>query len=102
MTLRSIILHPDPRLKKLCEPVARITPEIETLAADMLATMYDAPGVGLAAPQVGVLTRLYVMDCEKDPEAPPQPIAMINPPLPRRERASDESAHYWRRTACRR
>ncbi|ABL68759.1 MULTISPECIES: peptide deformylase [Paracoccus] len=79
MTLRSIILHPDPRLKKICEPVARITPEIETLAADMLATMYDAPGVGLAAPQVGVLSRLYVMDCEKDPEAPRNPIVMVNP-----------------------
>ncbi len=81
MTLRSIILHPDPRLKKLCEPVARVTPEIETLAADMLATMYDAPGVGLAAPQVGVLSRLYVMDCEKDPEAPRQPIVMLNPEI---------------------
>lgn len=79
MTLRSIILHPDPRLKKPCEPVARITPEIETLAADMLATMYDAPGVGLAAPQVGVLSRLYVMDCEKDPEAPRNPVVMVNP-----------------------
>lgn len=81
MTLRSIILHPDPRLKKLCEPVARITPEIETLAADMLATMYDAPGVGLAAPQVGVLSRLYVMDCNKDPETEPQPVVMVNPEI---------------------
>ena len=81
MTLRSILLHPDPRLKKHCEPVARVTPEIETLAADMLATMYDAPGVGLAAPQVGVLSRLYVMDCEKDPEAPRQPIVMLNPEI---------------------
>lgn len=79
MTLRNILLHPDPRLKKLCEPVARITPEIETLAADMLATMYDAPGVGLAAPQVGVLSRLYVMDCNKDPDAPHDPIVMVNP-----------------------
>ncbi len=81
MTLRSILLHPDPRLKKPCDPVTRITPEIETLAADMLATMYDAPGVGLAAPQVGVLSRLYVMDCEKDPEAPRQPIVMLNPEI---------------------
>lgn len=81
MTLRNILLHPDPRLKRLCEGVARITPEIETLAADMLATMYDAPGVGLAAPQVGVLSRLYVMDCEKDPEAPRAPIVMVNPEI---------------------
>ncbi|MFT4014194.1 MAG: peptide deformylase [Paracoccus sp. (in: a-proteobacteria)] len=81
MTLRPILLHPDPRLKKPCEPVARITPEIESLAADMLATMYDAPGVGLAAPQVGVLSRLYVMDCTKDPEAPHAPIVMLNPEI---------------------
>lgn len=78
-SLRPILIHPDPRLKKVCEPVARITPEIETLAADMLATMYDAPGVGLAAPQVGVLSRLYVMDCNKDPEAPRDPLVMVNP-----------------------
>ena len=63
------------------QPVARITPEIETLAADMLATMYDAPGVGLAAPQVGVLSRVYVMDCEKDPEAARNPIVMVNPQI---------------------
>ena len=87
MTLRSILLHPDPRLKKPCDPVTRITPEIETLAADMLATMYDAPGVGLAAPQVGVLSRLYVMDCEKDPEAPRQPIVMVNPEITWRSEA---------------
>ena len=41
-SLRPILIHPDPRLKKVCDPVARITPDIETLAADMLATMYDA------------------------------------------------------------
>ena len=60
MSMLNILLHPDPRLKRICEPVARITPEVETLAADMLATMYDAPGVGLAAPQVGVLQQLAV------------------------------------------
>lgn len=79
MSLRNILIHPDPRLKKTCDPVARITPEIETLAADMLETMYEAPGVGLAAPQVGVLSRLFVMDCNKDPEAEPQPLVMVNP-----------------------
>ena len=81
MSLRNILIHPDPRLKKACDPIARITPEVETLAADMLATMYDAPGVGLAAPQVGVLSRLYVMDCNKDPESDPAPIVMINPEI---------------------
>ena len=62
---RPILLFPDPRLKKPCAPVGRITPEIEALADEMLATMYAAPGVGLAAPQVGVLQRLFVMDCTK-------------------------------------
>ena len=74
---RPILIHPDPRLKKPCESVGEITPEITTLAADMLETMYDAPGIGLAAPQVGVLQRVLVMDCAKD--GPPEPIALINP-----------------------
>ena len=81
MTLRPILLHPDPRLKKLCPPVAEVTDDIRRLADDMLATMYDAPGVGLAAPQVGVLARLFVMDCEKDPEANPKPMVLINPEI---------------------
>lgn len=81
MTIRPILLHPDPRLKKICDPVGRITPEIETLAADMLATMYDAPGVGLAAPQVGVLKRVYVMDCTRDPDADPQPMVLVDPEI---------------------
>lgn len=76
---RPILLFPDPRLRKTCAPVGRITPEIETLAAEMLATMYAAPGVGLAAPQVGVLSRLFVMDCNKDPEAPRAPVVMVDP-----------------------
>ena len=81
MTLRPILLHPDPRLKKICDPVARITPDIETLAADMLATMYDAPGVGLAAPQVGVNLRVFVMDANRDPEAEPAPMVLVNPEI---------------------
>lgn len=81
MNLRPILIHPDPRLKKVAEPVARITPEIEALAADMLATMYDAPGVGLAAPQVGVLSRIFVMDATRDPEAEKQPMVLINPEI---------------------
>lgn len=81
MTIRPILLHPDPRLKKVCAPVGRITPEVEALAADMLATMYDAPGVGLAAPQVGVMQRLYVMDCVKDPEAAPRPMVLVDPEI---------------------
>ncbi|MGZ3215558.1 peptide deformylase [Paracoccus sp. T5] len=79
MSLRPILIHPDPRLKKVAEPVARVTPEIESLAADMLATMYDAPGIGLAAPQIGVLSRIFVMDASRDPEAERSPVVMINP-----------------------
>ena len=81
MTIRPILLHPDPRLKKATDPVARITPEIEALAADMLATMYDAPGIGLAGPQVGVLSRIFVMDAQRDPNAERQPMVLINPEI---------------------
>jgi peptide deformylase len=79
--LRPILIHPDPRLKKVCPPVGAITDEVRQLAADMLETMYDAPGVGLAAPQVGVLARLFVMDCVKDEGAPPRPLVLINPEI---------------------
>lgn len=79
MTLRPILIHPDPRLKKVCAPVDVIDDEVRRLADDMLATMYDAPGVGLAAPQVGVMKRVFVMDCVKDKAAAPQPMVLINP-----------------------
>ena len=75
--IRSILIHPDPRLKKVCDPVAEITAEVTALANDMLETMYDAPGIGLAAPQVGVMKRVLVMDCIKD--GPPEPMVLINP-----------------------
>jgi peptide deformylase len=75
--IRSILIHPDPRLKKPCEAVTDITPELRTLAADMLETMYDAPGVGLAAPQIGVMLRIIAMDCIKD--GPAEPMVLLNP-----------------------
>jgi peptide deformylase len=75
--IRPILIHPDPRLKKVCDPVAEITPELRSLAEDMLETMYDAPGIGLAAPQVGVTRRLIVMDCIK--EGTPEPVVLFNP-----------------------
>ncbi|MBL4928321.1 peptide deformylase [Fuscibacter oryzae] len=74
---RPILIHPDPRLKKPCEAVGEITPEITVLAADMFETMYEAPGIGLAAPQVGVMLRVLVMDCAKD--GPPEPLVLLNP-----------------------
>lgn len=76
--IRPILIHPDPRLKKLCDPVAQVTEDLAKLARDMLETMYDAPGIGLAAPQVGVNKRLIVMDCMKPPEAP-RPLILFNP-----------------------
>lgn len=79
MSIRPILIHPDPRLKKLCDPVESLSPEIGKLAEDMLETMYDAPGIGLAAPQVGITKRLIVMDCVKDAEAPPRPMVLVNP-----------------------
>jgi peptide deformylase len=79
MTLRSILLHPDPRLKKVCDPVTAVSSEIGKLAEDMLETMYHAPGVGLAAPQVGVNARLFVMDCVKEEGAPPRPMVSDQP-----------------------
>jgi peptide deformylase len=75
--IRPILIHPDPRLKKSCDPVSEITDELRQLAADMLDTMYDAPGIGLAAPQVGVMRRVLVMDCAKD--GPARPLTLINP-----------------------
>ena len=75
-----IVPYPDPRLKQPCEPVAEVTDEIRKLAADMLETMYAAPGVGLAAPQVGRNIRMLVMDpAGKDEEK--QPRVLINPVL---------------------
>ena len=81
MSIRPILIHPDPRLKKLCAPVESVTAEIGKLAEDMLETMYDAPGVGLAAPQVGVLKRVFVMDCVKEEGAAPRPMVLINPEI---------------------
>jgi peptide deformylase len=80
MSLRHILIHPDPRLKKFCDPVDGVDKSLRALADDMFETMYDAPGVGLAAPQVGVLTRLFVMDCAGKEEAP-DPIALVNPEI---------------------
>ncbi len=79
--IRPILIHPDPRLKKVADPVAAISVEIGRLAEDMLETMYNAPGIGLAAPQIGVGKRLLVMDCVKDPALPARPMALFNPEI---------------------
>lgn len=79
MTLRNILIHPDPRLKKVTDPIAEVSDGLRRLADDMLETMYDAPGIGLAAPQVGVMSRMLVMDCVKEEGATPRPMVLINP-----------------------
>ncbi|TYB90313.1 peptide deformylase [Oceaniovalibus sp. ACAM 378] len=79
MAVLDILIHPDPRLKKPAAPVESVTPDLRRLADDMLTTMYDAPGIGLAAPQVGFMQRLIVVDCVKEEGAPPRPIVMLNP-----------------------
>lgn len=75
MALRTIRLEGDPVLNKVCKEVKEITPKIQTLIDDMLETMYDANGVGLAAPQVGILRRIVVIDVGEGP------IIMINPTI---------------------
>ena len=65
MALRPILVAPDPRLKQVSEPVAEVTDEIRRLMDDMLETMYEAPGIGLAAIQIGVPKRVIVMDLGK-------------------------------------
>jgi len=62
VSILSIITYPNPALKKVCEPVEKVTKEIQQLLEDMAETMYAAPGVGLAAPQVGELKRVIVLD----------------------------------------
>lgn len=80
MAKRPILILPDPRLRAVADPIVEIDDEIKELARDMLETMYDAPGIGLAAPQVGVLKRIVVMDLAKEDE-PKNPIVMINPEI---------------------
>ena len=80
MAVRPIILLPDPLLRKSSAPIERVDDEVRQLAADMLETMYAAPGVGLAAVQVAVPRRLVVLDTAKD-EEPPKPLVLINPEI---------------------
>ena len=80
MTVLEIKLIPDPVLRKKAEPVKVVTNDIISVLNDMAETMYDAPGIGLAANQVGILKRLIVMDCSTDDEDP-NLIKMINPEI---------------------
>ena len=90
MAILPIIKAPDPILKKKCEKGERVDNEIQQLMDDMLATMYAAPGVGLAAPQVSILKRIIVIDVAKQDEKP-NPLQIVNPEI---IEASEELAAY--------
>ena len=78
MALRRILHYPEPLLKQKSLPVTEFNAELKQLAEDMVETMYDAPGVGLAAPQVGELKRLIILDCSAKDE-PADLIVAVNP-----------------------
>ncbi|HEX3594973.1 MAG TPA: peptide deformylase [Polyangiaceae bacterium] len=80
MALRPILKYPDPRLKQVAEPVKEVTDEIRQLVDDMAETMYAAPGVGLAATQLGVMQRVFVIDIAGDDE-PSDLRVFINPEI---------------------
>lgn len=80
MAILQILHHPDPRLRQKAQPVTVFDATLQRLIEDMFETMYAAPGVGLAANQVGLPKRLAVMDCA-DKGADPQPMVIINPEI---------------------
>jgi len=85
MALRPIVQYPDPRLKLVSKPIAEITDAIRELAADMIEVMYDEPGIGLAAPQVGESVRMFVIDTEwSDESVGRRPLVVINPEISER------------------
>lgn len=90
MPLRSIIVLPDPQLRLVSQPFERVDDEACKLADEMLETMYEAPGIGLAAVQVAVPRRLLVVDVARK-EEPPQPLALFNPEI---LWSSDEHSTY--------
>jgi peptide deformylase len=90
MAILPIITIPDPILRKQAAEIERVDAALLELAEDMLATMYDAPGIGLAAPQIGISRRLIVMDPSRD-EEPKEPLIMVNPVV--LERSADMRTH---------
>jgi len=90
MALKTILTAPDPRLKKKSLPVPAVDADVRQLMDDMLETMYAAPGIGLAAPQVGELRRVIVLDIDRE-DTKTGPLFMANPEI---IEASDEDATY--------
>jgi len=80
MTIKKILIEPDPILRKKCEPLEKVDNEIRKLMKDMIETMYKAPGIGLAAIQIGILKRIVVIDIEKEEEKK-NPLFFVNPEI---------------------
>lgn len=80
MSVLPLVIAPDQRLKTRCKPVDSVTDGVRATLESMLATMYDAPGIGLAAPQIGDDRRLIVMDIAREDD-PPEPMRIINPEI---------------------
>ncbi len=78
MAILNILHFPDPRLRKVAQPIAKVTDDIRQLADNMLETMYEAPGIGLAATQVNVQKRILVIDISEDKS---DPLVLINPEI---------------------
>jgi len=91
MTVKPLVLLPDPVLRQVSAPIQRVDADVQRLAADMLETMYDAPGIGLAAVQVGVPLRMLVIDLSKEDDEAKAPQVFLNPEI---LRASDERSVY--------
>ena len=90
MKIRPILTIPDPVLRKTAAPIERVDDELRRLIDDMFATMYEAPGIGLAAPQIGISRRLIVMDPSKE-DQPNTPMVMLNPEI--LQRSEEMRAH---------
>jgi len=86
MPPREVLQFPDARLKRVSEPIGTVTDQLRELARDMIEVMYDEPGIGLAAPQVGVSLRMFVIDTGwSEEDAEKNPIVVINPEISERE-----------------
>ena len=81
MSRRPILFWPDPVLSRRAEEVTAFDADLSALVAEMFETMYAAPGRGLAAPQIGVLSRVIVLDCVKEEGEAPRPLLMFNPEI---------------------
>jgi peptide deformylase len=90
MTIKPLIILPDPLLRQVSKPIERVDSDLQRLADDMLDTMYDAPGIGLAAVQIGVPRRMLVIDVAREGEEK-QPLVFINPEI---VASSDERSVY--------